>query len=160
VKQFYQIMSVSIMIATLIFIGAVRAEWISAQALTEEAPQKDDVNQSQKKNLEDGQGRNPFFLPPGVCLLSKTHTSWVSKETESKMETYPLDLSPQRVRAILISEHIRLALIDRHIVTVGDKIKDEKILEIKKDHVILGKGDKKRTLLLSQSPLRLTVEEN
>jgi hypothetical protein len=160
VKQFYQIMSVSIIIATLIFIGAVRAEWILAQALTEKAPQKEDINQTQKKNLEDGQGRNPFFLPPGVHLLSKTNTAWVTRETESKMETYPPNLSPQSVRAILITEHIRLALIDQHIVTVGDKIKDEKILEIKKDQVILRKGDKKRTLLLSQSPLRLTVEEN
>jgi hypothetical protein len=52
-----------------------------------------------------------------------------------------------------------LALIDRHIVAVGDTIHDEKILEIKTDRVILGKGDQKRTLLLSQSAVLLTVEE-
>ena len=67
--------------------------------------------------------------------------------------------SPLKVKAILISDRIRLALIDRHIVTVGDSIQDEKVLEIKTDRVILGKGDQKRTLLLSQSPVLLTVEE-
>jgi hypothetical protein len=63
------------------------------------------------------------------------------------------------VKAILIADHIRLALIDRHIVTIGDSIHDEKVLEIKTDRVILGKGDKKRMLPLSQSPVPLTVEE-
>jgi hypothetical protein len=50
-------------------------------------------------------------------------------------------------------------LIDRHIVTVGDSIRGERVLEIKSDRVTLGKGDQKRTLLLSQNPVRLTVEE-
>ena len=65
---------------------------------------------------------------------------------------------PLKVNAILIGDRIRLASIDRHIVTVGDSIHDEKILEIKNDQVILGKGDKKRILLLSQSPVQLTIE--
>jgi hypothetical protein len=64
------------------------------------------------------------------------------------------------VKAILISDHARLALIDRHIVTVGDSIHGEKVLEINTDRVILGKGEQKRTLLLSQSPVRLTVEQS
>jgi hypothetical protein len=153
-------MSFLFFITAHIFIGAVTAEWTLAQSLTEEIPQKDKVNQSQKKKLEGHQERNPFFLPPGVRLLSKSNASGITKETESKVETHSLDLSPQQVKAILISGHIRLALIDRHIVTVGDKLKDERILQIKADQVILGKGDKKRTLLLSQSPVRLTVEEN
>jgi hypothetical protein len=52
-----------------------------------------------------------------------------------------------------------LASIDRHIVTVGDSIHGEKVLEIRKDRVILGKGDQKRTLLLPQSPVALTIEQ-
>jgi hypothetical protein len=65
-----------------------------------------------------------------------------------------------KVKAILISDHARLALIDRHIVTVGDSIRGEKVLDIKTDRVTLGKGDQKRTLLLSQSPVRLTAVES
>jgi hypothetical protein len=63
------------------------------------------------------------------------------------------------VKAILISDRLRLASIDHQIVTVGDFIRDEKVLEIQKDRVVMGKGDKKRSLLLKQSPVRLTVEE-
>jgi len=98
--------------------------------------------------------RDPFLLPRGVRLLSQSDAALGTKGT-------PLDISPPplTVRAILISDRIRLASIDRYIVTVGDSIGDEKVLEIKTDRVVLGKGDEKRTLLLSQSSIRLTVEE-
>jgi hypothetical protein len=105
--------------------------------------------------------RDPFLLPAGVRLLSKIDTASGTKGIPSKTEGKPDDMlpSPLKVKAILISDHVRLALIDRHIVTVGDSIQEEKVLEIKTDRVILGKGDQKRTLLLSQSPVLLTVEE-
>ena len=99
--------------------------------------------------------RDPFLLPSGVRLLSK------NEPVLGKSETKPIDTSPLplKVKAILISDHIRLASIDRYIVTVGDSIYDEKVLEIKADQVVLGKGDKKRTIFLDQSPIKLTVEE-
>jgi len=52
-----------------------------------------------------------------------------------------------------------LATIGSHIVAVGDKLNGETILEIKNDRVILGKGDRKTTLHLHQSPVQLTIEE-
>jgi len=111
--------------------------------------------------LSQESGRDPFLLPSGVRLLSKTDTVLGMKGSPSKTEGKPKEIppSPLKVKAILISDHVRLALIDRHIVRVGDSIHDEKVLEIKTDRVILGKGDQKRTLHLSQSPVLLTVEE-
>jgi hypothetical protein len=111
-----------------------------------------------KAGLSQESGRDPFVLPSGVRLHSKSDTNSLTKGASSTTEIKPMDI-PLKVNAILISDHIRLASIDQHIVTVGDLIHDEKILEIKNDRVILGKGDKKRTLLLSQSPVRLTIEE-
>jgi hypothetical protein len=98
-------------------------------------------------------GRDPFLLPPGVNLLSKIGSPQGVKGVSPKTET------DAPVKAILIGDRIRLALIDRHIVTVGDSIHGEKVLEIKTDRVILGKGEQKRSLLLPQSPIPLTVEE-
>jgi hypothetical protein len=116
-------------------------------------------SQPQKKPvLSQEFGRDPFSLPSRVHLLSKSQTPSVSKREFSTKEIKPT-LSPLKVNAILISNYIRLASIDRHIVTIGDMIQDEKILEIKEDRVILGKGDKERTLRLSQSPIQLTVED-
>jgi hypothetical protein len=111
--------------------------------------------------LPQESGRDPFLLPSGVRLLSKMDTASGPKGIPSKTEGKPNDIlpSPLKVKTILISDHVRLALIDRHIVMVGDSILDEKVLEIKTDRVILGKGDQKRTLILSQSPVLLTVEE-
>jgi len=109
--------------------------------------------------------RDPFLLPQGVRLLSKSDAALVTKGTPSALETKPpetkpIDIPPPlTVKAVLMSDHVRLASIDGHIVSVGDSIGDEKVLEIEPDRVVLGKGDKRRTLLLSQSPIRLTVEE-
>jgi hypothetical protein len=116
-----------------------------------------------KMSISRESGRDPFVLPPGIHLLSKSDTNSVTKGPASSgatltTEIKPMDI-PLKVTAILVSDRVRLASIGRHIVTVGDSILDERILEIKNDRVILGKGDKKRTLLLSQSPVRLTVEE-
>jgi hypothetical protein len=110
-----------------------------------------------KIRLSQTIGKDPFVLPPGVRPLSKGDTDSVTKGTSSTTEIKPKEI-PLKVNAILISDHIRLASIDRHIVAVGDSIHDEKILEIRNDRVILGKGDTKRILLLSQSPVQLTIE--
>jgi hypothetical protein len=114
-----------------------------------------------KMILSQESGRDPFLLPSGVHLLSKIDTAFGAKGIPSKTDSKSNDIlpSPLKVKAIFISDHVRLALIDRHIVTVGDSIQGEKVLEIKTDRVVLGKGDQKRTLLLSQSPVLLTVEE-
>jgi predicted HAD superfamily phosphohydrolase len=95
--------------------------------------------------------RDPFLLPAGIHPLSKGETATVAREEKSKMG---------RVKAILINKHIRLALIDRSIVTIGDSINDEKVVEIRPDQVILKKEGKKRTLFLYQSTIPLKVEEN
>jgi len=108
--------------------------------------------------LSQESGRDPFLLPSGVHLLSKVGTASGTRGGRSGTDNRPNE-DPMKVKAILISDYVRLALIDRHIVTVGDSIRGEKILEIKTDRVTLGKGDRKRTLLLSQSPVALTVEE-
>jgi hypothetical protein len=114
-----------------------------------------------KMVLSQEMGKDPFLLPSEIRLLSKMGTPLGTKETLSKMGSPQNEIlpSPLKVKAILISDRIRLALIDRHIVKVGDPVQDEKVLEIKTDRVILGKGDQKRTLLLSQSPVLLSVEE-
>jgi hypothetical protein len=103
--------------------------------------------------------RDPFLLPSGVYLLLKNDMVLGTKGIPSKTEPKGSDILSLKVNAILISDHIRLALIDRHIVTIGDSIHNEKVLEIKTDRVILGKGNEKRSLLLSQSPVLLNIEK-
>jgi hypothetical protein len=137
-------------VAIFILVGITLIDPIVANGQTKE-----------KIVLPQETAKDPFLLPSGIRLLSKIGTPMGTKETLSKMGNPQNEilLSPLKVKAILISDRIRLALIDRHIVKVGDPVQDEKVLEIKTDRVILGKGDQKRTLLLSQSPVLLTVEE-
>jgi len=103
--------------------------------------------------------KDPFSLPYGVRLLSTERPAPEEKKIavvalpEAKKEDPPLKL-----RAILISDHIRLASIDRSIVTVGDTVNGEKVVEIKQDRVILEKGGQTRAILLDQGPVKLTVE--
>ncbi len=80
--------------------------------------------------------RDPFLLPSGVRLLSKIDLASGSKGIPSKTEGKHNNMlpSPLKVKAILISDHVRFALFERQIVTVGDSFRDEKILEIKNFH--------------------------
>jgi hypothetical protein len=105
-----------------------------------------------------GEGKNPFSLPSGVYPLSRTPAVGKTSPRKESKSSEPPRLS-QRVNAILITDHVRLAFIDQQIVTVGDTIHDEKVMEIRKDRVVLQRGNKTRALLLSQSPIQLKVEE-
>lgn len=102
--------------------------------------------------------KDPFSLPAGIRPLSKETKVPEEKITFSKIESPSVD-TPLKLKAILISDHVRMASIDRSIVTIGDLIHGEKVLEIRPDRVILEKEGRKRTILLEQSPIKLTVEE-
>jgi hypothetical protein len=149
-RRYQKIILAMIFITSFILVGITLMDPIVANGQSKE-----------RTILSQERGKDPFLLPSGVHLLSKIDTASRTKGISSKTDSKPNDMlpSPLKVKAILISDHVRLALIDRHIVTAGDSIQDEKVLEIKTDRVILGKGDQKRTLLLSQSPVLLTVEE-
>jgi hypothetical protein len=148
-----------ILTVALIFIEVIAVELAFAQEQTDEMTQENSVILPQKKRAERNRRRNPFLLPPGIYLLTKEGTPSGQREGATKPDAEPQEIDSLRVKAILISDNIRLAQIGRHIVTVGDTINDEKVLKIKNDRVILGKGDKKRTLLLHPSPVQLTTEE-
>ena len=149
-KQYRKTVLALTLMATSVLIGFILTAPIIAYGQSQEGT-----------TLSQESRRDPFSLPSGVRLLSKIDVASGTKGVPSRADGKhnDLSLSPLRVKAILISDHVRLALIDRHIVTVGDSIHEEKVLEIKADSVLLGKGNQKRTLLLSQSPVLLTVEE-
>lgn len=114
-----------------------------------------------KISLLQERKRDPFRLPEGVRSLSKIDASPQGPKAKILVsEAKPTDISPPlKVKAILITDHIRLASIDRYIVKVGDLLNDERVLEIRPDQVILGKEGKKRSIFLDQSPIQLIVEE-
>jgi len=144
VRQYQKIIFTVALISSFLLAGVARIDQMKVYGQPQE-----------KIGLSQEFRRDPFLLPSGVRLLSKNEPAL------GKFETKPIDNSPLpiKIKAILISDHIRLASIDRYIVAVGDLIYDEKVLEIKADRVILGKGDKKRTIYLEQSPIKLTVEK-
>lgn len=116
-------------------------------------------------------GRDPFCFPPGIKPLApKGEEKQVKREErEDLKKTITVEsvsdqhsqppFSPLVLKAILISDRIRLAAIEDKIVTEGTLIGEEKVLEIKPDRVILGQGEKRRTLYLPQSSVPLIVEE-
>ncbi len=156
-KQILRMILALVSFGLLLFIGGMRGESAWAQGLVQER-MKDRFSRLAEKRFPGLAERNPFLLPPGVSLLAKggAHEKTAKSEMKSLIMLQP---APLRVKAILISDTIRLAAIDKYIVGVGDTIKDEKVLEIEPDRVILGKGENKRTLLLSQSRIPLRVQE-
>ena len=163
----YRIIRPLVFIILFTFMGVIFAPQTSAQIPQKDLLPRGQEDSTQKKKIGNGPGRNPFSLPASIHLRSKSPAvpaALKAPERAPKGETKVLAVPPPppvplKVKAILISNQTRWALIDRHIVSVGDSIQEEKILEIAKDRVVLGEGDKKRTLLLHQSPVHLTVEE-
>jgi len=151
----YLIIALIVLISS-IALGTLMADRTVAQIPPKTADLKTKGTVSGPGRMESRRERDPFLLPPGVH-----HLSAVPQDLSLKRDEKPRDipLPSLEVKAILISDRLRLASIDRQIVTVGDLIGDERVLDIQKDRVIMGKGDKKRSLLLKQSPVRITPEE-
>ena len=167
-KQWFRAIRALIFIILLTLMAAVLAAQTSAQSPPKELLPKGEGDSSRQKMAGSGPGKNPFSLPAGIHLRSKSPAvpdALKAPEKAPQRETKGVDIPPPplptslKVRAILIGSQTRLALIDRHIVREGDSIEGEKILVIAKESVVLGQGDKKRTLFLQQSPVHLTVEE-
>jgi hypothetical protein len=149
VKQDLKINLALISIALSIFFCVIFDEPIEA------------FGQSRAASLSQEVRRDPFLLPSGIRLLTAAELASGSKEKALRTEGKPVEPPPPllALKAILISPQIRLAAVNRQIVGIGDSIYEEKVLEIERDRVVLGRKDGKRTLLLPQSPVRVKVEE-
>lgn len=128
--------------------------------------QEESFSQSLRKpSIEKGK-RDPFSLPYGV--YPRSHES--SQGVKPKHPTLPIQEVthpnnepkevPLRLKAILISDSLRLAMINQLILQEGDVVFGEKVVEIMPDQVTLKKGDRKRTLFLDQSSIKLITEES
>ena len=81
-------------------------------------------------------GRNPFLTPPEEAALTRQPAS---------ADASP-DFAPREVKAILVSEGRRFAMINGHMVAEGDYIGGERVLEIRPRAVVLGRGTRTRTV--------------
>jgi hypothetical protein len=146
--RFWGCFGIFLLVTTFLYLGTGLVELQEAIGQT-------------KTKTGQSYGRNPFLLPSGLRVPKVADPIAVKQEKAEKFEIRPVEASPSplKVKAILIGEHVRLASIDRQIVTIGDRILEERVIEIKSDRVVLERGNQKRTLFLSQSPIRLSVEE-
>lgn len=93
-------------------------------------------------------GRNPFLTSDEEAAL-RAHAGPADLSS---------DFAPREVRAILMSEGRRMAMIDGRVVREGDLIGNERVLEIRPHAVVLGRGNRTRTveLQLPAVPIRST----
>lgn len=114
-----------------------------------------------KRPPEKAWGRDPFKLSPGVKLkVAKEGQSPKAIKPKIKKESpKPIKPSIKKVTAILITDSRKVASINHKVVTVGDLIDGEEVLEIKPDRVILEKGGRKQVIMLEESPIQWTETE-
>ena len=106
-----------------------------------------------KKSLtEKAWGRDPFEFPPRVELR-------VAEQGESLKAVKAVEPPVKKVTAILITDSRKVASINHKVVTVGDLIDGERVLEIKPDRVILQKGPRKQVITLDESPIQWTKDK-
>ncbi|MFH0924087.1 MAG: hypothetical protein V1872_00385 [bacterium] len=97
-----------------------------------------DNPEKERRKGELGWGRNPFLFP-GVNPYKKEAT-----EGEKKVNAKPLLIS-LKVTSILISGEQRVATIDQppFVVSIGDRIEDNRVVGIESDRIVLNINDKK-----------------
>jgi hypothetical protein len=106
-----------------------------------------------KKSLtEKPWGRDPFEFPPAVELRVAEQGKSLKAVKAVKAAEPPV----KKVTAILITDSRKVASINHKVVTVGDLIDGERVLEIKPDRVILQKGPRKQVITLDESPIQWT----
>ncbi len=102
-----------------------------------EPPSKPEVK------VERAWGRDPFQLPEGVKLVRKPSVT----ESASGGKEEPLP----KVTCIFIKGSQKVATVNNKNCCEGDKMGDEKVVEILPDKVILEKGKAKREILIEGS---------
>lgn len=119
------------------------------QDMPENIPSDAPELSAKKSSPENTWGRDPFECPSGVELR-------VAEEGESLKA---IEAPVKKVTAILITDSRKVASINHKVVAVGDVIDGERVLEIKPDRVILQKGGRKQVIMLDESPIQWTKNE-
>ena len=108
-----------------------------------------------EKPVPETLGRDPFALPYWTEEDEGTESQPVRAD---RSEPERSGAKPQyKLSTILISGSNRLAVINYHIYSKGEKIGGEKISEITLDHVVLSDGSEERILRIPQSQTKVTV---
>ena len=118
-------------------------------------------------------GKNPFLFPEGIDIYKK-----INKESNKNIETATnnnnglsdnnkvveeaQNRSEIKVNSILISGKQKVAAINcsPYVVSIGDWIEDDEVLEITSDYIILGRAGAERKLCLNYYPLSNIDEKN
>lgn len=107
-------------------------------------------------------GRNPFLTPEEEQAFKGTKAPSQMQITAPSPEKAVKPIEEEKpptftVSAIILQGARRVATINNQIVTVGDFLGEEKVLEIKADRVVLGSKGKKREIPIRQSPISIIV---
>ena len=115
-----------------------------AQPPAQPAPKENTPATSQAKMAgeEISWGRNPF--------LTEAETIKPVVSGEAVVPT---------VRAIIMGRPKPVATIDGRVVTVGDKVGEARVVEIREDSVVLGTGRERRTLKIAERSAEIEVKE-
>lgn len=84
-------------------------------------------------------GRNPFLTRAEIESLRKREPEPEPSKTVSK----PIISRAWEVKSIMITDSRGVAIINNHIVTVGDFVGEVEVLEINEEHVIMGRGERR-----------------
>lgn len=93
--------------------------------------------------------RNPFALPQGVRLLAQPSGTETPGEAGAEKEAAKAAPPPAReLNGILVGPRDRVAIIDGTLVRAGDSLQGERVIDVRRDHVVLARDGQRRTLHL------------
>jgi hypothetical protein len=113
---------------------------------------------------QDGKSGVEKTAAPGLPVASTkvdrdADIWWGRNPFLTEEETQQAGVERLRVRTIVVGSPKAVAVVDGHTVTVGEKINEEKVVEIRPDAVILERDGKKKILRLEQPTVSVGVKE-
>ena len=141
------ILSIALLTLGGIALYTAGPQWLARIAPKKPPAQKENVAMTSQGKIagEDSPwGRNPFLTE------AETLKPLVPAGGEAAVPT---------VRAIIMGRPKPVATVDGKVVTVGDKIGDERVMEIREDSVVLGTGRERRSLKIAEPSAAIEVKE-
>jgi len=129
-------------------VGQIGQEVAQVKPLLEKAREAMEVRAATPPSAGDP-SRNPFALPPGIQLLGQVADGQPGASGASPEKGVgPAPPPARELAGILVGPRERLAIIDGTIVRAGDRLDDERVVDIRHDRVVLARAGEQRTLHL------------
>jgi hypothetical protein len=145
---------ISVIIFVALGIYYLRPGWLSTKSNQSSVMAGQDVGKPAVEKTAD-----PALPLASANVDRDAEMAWGRNPFLTEEESRQTGVERLRVRTIVVGLPKAIAVVDGHTVTVGEKINEEKVVEIRPDAVILERDGSRKILRLEEPTVSVGVKE-